>query len=71
MLEIPLAEITRVSHDEWRAQKDRITIATAGDEYLFSDGWKDLGEPLRKALTEHHGRRVTENSPDDWSVEPA
>jgi hypothetical protein len=71
LLELPLASITRITRNKKLLNKDRIIVSTADEEYLFADGWKDWGPLLRDALTTHQGRKVVEESADDWRVEPA
>jgi hypothetical protein len=69
MMEIPLASITHVVRKKTLLNKDRIAVVTSDGEYLFNDGWQDLSPLLRDALTNDHGRRVTDDSPDGWRGE--
>jgi hypothetical protein len=66
MMEIPLASITHVVRKKTLLNKDRIAVVTSDGEY---HGWKDLSPLLRDALTNDHGRRVTDDSPDGWRGE--
>jgi hypothetical protein len=67
MVELPLSAITGVSRSVLRAQRDRLTIATADREYLFSDGWTALSPLLREQLTAQ-GREIVDDGPDAWRV---
>ncbi len=71
LVNIALSEITALSHERKLMGKDRIRITTGADEYLFSDGWKAWSPLLRDTLTSKYGRRVVEESPDVWRVNPA
>jgi hypothetical protein len=67
MIELPLSAITGVTRSELRAQRDRLTIATANREYLFSDGWTTVSPLLREQFTAQ-GREIVDDGPDAWRV---
>jgi hypothetical protein len=48
LLAIPLDDITGARREKKMLNKDRMRIITSGGEYLFNDGWNQLGSALRR-----------------------
>ncbi len=70
-LELELSSITGLHSERKLFARDRLALSTSGGDYLFSDGWKAWGPLIRDTLTANHGRRVIEDQPEAWRVEPA
>jgi hypothetical protein len=71
LVEIPLGAITGLARRTKLLGKDRIAITTPEGEFLFSNGWKAWSQLLKDTLTTRFGRRVVEETPDSWRIEPA
>jgi hypothetical protein len=71
MFDLPLASITAMRRAKKLLNKNRLVIVADGEEYVFNEGWKDFAPQVREALETHHGRRVVEQSEEEWRVEPA
>lgn len=66
MVDLPLTDITRVSHVTKLTVRDILVIETASGETRFANGFKAWSPLLRRALTERHGRTVAEDGSDAW-----
>jgi hypothetical protein len=68
MVDFPLTDITRVSLVKKMTVRDILVIETAAGETRFANGYKEWSPLLRRALTERHGRTVTDDGADAWRV---
>jgi len=68
MVDFPLTDITRVSHEKKLTVRDILVIQTAAGETRFANGYNAWNPLLRRALTERHGRTVVDEGPDAWRV---
>ena len=68
MVDLPLTDITRVSHVTKLTVRDILVIETASGETRFANGFKQWSPLLRQALTIRHGRTVVDEGPDGWKV---
>ena len=68
MVDLPLTDITRVSHVKKLTVRDILVIETAAGETRFANGFEAWNPLLRRALTERHGRTVVDDGPDAWKV---
>jgi hypothetical protein len=68
MIDLPLTDITRVSHVTKMTVRDIIVIEAGGHEFQFAQGFKSLSPILRRALTERHGKTVADDGDDAWRV---
>ncbi len=71
MVDLPLTDITRVSHVTKLTVRDILVLETRSGETRFANGFKAWNPLLRRVLTERHGRTVVDEGPDAWSVAPA
>jgi hypothetical protein len=70
-LEVDLSSITGLRCERKLFARDRLGISTSDGDYLFNDGWKDWAPLIRDTLIAGHARKVVEDRPDAWRVEPA
>jgi hypothetical protein len=70
MVEIALSSLTGLALQKKLLSRNRLSISTTDGDFLFSEGWKEWGPLLRDILTRHHDRRVTEQTPEVWRIEP-
>jgi hypothetical protein len=68
MVDLPLTDITRVSHVKKLTVRDILVIETAAGETRFANGFQAWNPLLRRVLTERHGRTVVDEGPDAWTV---
>jgi hypothetical protein len=68
LIDLPLTDVTRVSHVTKMTVRDILVIEAAGGDHQFAQGFKRLGPVLRRALTERHGRTVVDDGPAAWRV---
>jgi hypothetical protein len=68
MVDLPLTEITRVSHVKKLTVRDILVIETRAGETRFANGFQAWSPLLRRALTERHGRTVVDDGADAWTV---
>ncbi|MFN2593896.1 MAG: hypothetical protein ABR579_03280 [Actinomycetota bacterium] len=68
LVDLQLAEVTRVSLIKKMTVRDIIVIESASGATQFANGYKVWEPLLRRALTERHGRTVTEDGSDAWRV---
>jgi len=68
MVDLPLTDITRVSHVTKLTVRDILVIETAAGETRFANGFKEWEPLLREALTKRHGRTVVDDGSDAWKV---
>ena len=68
LVDMPLADITRVSHVTKLTVRDIVVIETTAGETRFANGFKAWSPLLRRAITERHGRTVVDEGPDAWTV---
>jgi hypothetical protein len=68
MVDMPLTDITRVSHVTKLTVRDILVIETAAGETRFANGFKDWSPLLRRALSERHGRTVADDGEDAFRV---
>ena len=68
MVDLPLTDITRVSHVTKLTVRDILVIETVTGETRFANGFKEWEPLLREALTRRHGRTVVDEGPDEWKV---
>jgi hypothetical protein len=69
MIDLPLTDITRVSHVTKLTVRDILVVETAAGESRFANGFKTMSPLLRRTITERHGRRVVDDGEDAWRVE--
>jgi hypothetical protein len=68
MVDLPLTDITRVSHVKKLTVRDILVIESGGDEIRFANGFQAWNPLLRRALTERHGRTIEDDGPEAWKV---
>jgi hypothetical protein len=68
MVDMPLTDITKVSHVTKLTVRDILVIETAAGETRFANGFKDWSPLLRRALSERHGRTVADDGEDAFRV---
>jgi len=68
LVDLPLADITRVSHETKLTVRDILVIEGGGQQYRFANGLKAWNPLLRRALTERHGKAVADEGDDGWRV---
>jgi hypothetical protein len=67
-VDLPLTDITRVSHVSKLTVRDILAIETVSGETRFANGFKEWEPLLREVLTKRHGRTVVDDGPDGWKV---
>jgi hypothetical protein len=60
MVDMPLTDITKVSHITKLTVRDILIIETRAGETRLANGFKAWSPLLRRALTERHGKTVTD-----------
>ena len=68
MVDMPLTDITRVSHVKKLTVRDILVIETAAGQTQFANGWQAWNPLLKRALTERHGRKIEDEGPEAWKV---
>ena len=68
LMDVPLTDVTSVAHAKKTTVRDILIIRVGDNEYRFSEGYEALGPSMIRALTERHGRTVTQDGPESWQV---
>jgi hypothetical protein len=68
MVDMPLADVTKVWHLKKLTVRDIIVVESSSGEARFSTGFKEWTPLLRRAITERHGRTVTDDGEEGFSV---
>jgi len=68
MVDMPLTDITKVSHVTKLTVRDILVIETAAGETRFANGFKDWSPLLRRALSERHARTLADDGEDAFRV---
>lgn len=68
VLDLPVSEITRVSHAKKLGSKNILVFEAGGKERRFNDGYSKWEPLLRRLLTERYGRSITQDGEDSWRV---
>ena len=69
LVDVPLADITAVSKRKFRLNRNILVVELAdGRKAEVTDSFKQLDAPLRKVLTEEHGKTIQQDAPEGWRV---
>jgi hypothetical protein len=68
MVDMPLTDITKVSHITKLTVRDILVIETAAGETRLANGFKDWSPLLRRALSDRHGKTVADDGEDAFRV---